>query len=162
MTEAVNPYGADLGDRDARRALRETPDAIRALCSPLGADDYARATAPGKWSLSQILLHLAQVEVMFQSRLYMALCPADYVAQPFDQDEFMALAPAPDGPDALAAYVSLRHLTLPLVDSLTPDQLARRFQHPDFGELSVTWLLAWGAGHERRHLAQVQQIAAAR
>lgn len=162
MSEAMNPYGADLGDKDARRALRETPEAIRSLCAPLGATDYARQTGPGKWNLSQILLHLAQVEMMFQSRLYLALSTDDYVAQPFDQDQFMAVAPSPDGPDALAAYLSLRHLALPLIEGLTPDQMSRRFRHPDYGDLSVAWLLVWCAGHERRHLGQVQQIAAAR
>lgn len=161
MSDVVNPYGADLGALDAREALRQTPEAIRGLCARMTPRDYARATAPGKWSVSEILLHLAHVEVIFQSRLRFALSTPGYVVQPFDQDNFMRVEPPADGPAALEAYTALRRLSRPLIDGLTAEQLEGRFTHPDFGELSVGWLLAWCAGHERRHLGQIEQIAAA-
>jgi hypothetical protein len=47
-----------------------------------------------------------------------------------------------------------------LIDRLSADELAKRFSHPDHGEISVAWLLAWWAGHERRHLGQIERIAA--
>jgi DinB family protein len=160
MSEVRNPYGDDLGNRDARLSLHETPTAIAEIVRRLGADGFSRRTAPGKWTLAEILVHLAQTEIVVQGRLRYALATEGYLVQPFDQDAFMAVEPAVDGNAALAAYVSMRTFTLPLIDRLTPHELAKRFRHPDHGEISVTWLLAWWAGHERRHLGQIEQIAA--
>lgn len=159
MTEARNPYGDDLDGRDARKSLRETPDVIRALVQRMGTAGFSRRTAPGKWTLAEILVHLAQTEIVVQGRLRYALSSDGYLVQPFDQDRFMAIEPAVDGDAALAAYVGLRKFALPLIDGLAADQLAKPFRHPDHGEITVGWLLAWWAGHERRHLGQIEQIA---
>lgn len=162
MNDARNPYGEDLGDRDARLSLRETPEEIAALVRSMGAGGFARRTAPGKWTLAEILVHLAQTEIVVQTRFRFALCTDDYLVQPFDQDQFMAAEPAVDGDAALAAYVGLRRFALPLIDRLTTDELAKRFRHLEHGEISVAWLLAWWAGHERRHLGQIARIASQR
>ncbi len=160
MSDTRNPYGIDLGDRNARESLHETPEAIAMIARSLGAEGYSKRTAPGKWTLAEILAHLAQTEIIVQGRFRYALTIDSYVVQPFDQDLFMAVEPAADGDAALAAYTSLRRFALPLIDRLSGDQLAKRFRHPDHGDISVAWLLAWWAGHERRHLGQVERIAA--
>jgi len=147
MSDTRNPYGIDLGERNARRSLHETPEAIATIVGSLGAEGFSKRTAPGKWTLAEILVHLAQTEIIVQGRFRYALATDSYLVQPFDQDRFMAVEPAVDGDAALAAYVSLRRFAL-------------RFRHPDHGEISVAWLLAWWAGHERRHLGQVERIAA--
>jgi hypothetical protein len=160
MSEARNPYGDDLGSLDARQSLRTTPAAVAAIVAALGRDGFGRQTAPGKWTVAQILVHLAQTEIIAQSRLRLALATDNYVVQSFDQDRFIAIEPAATGAAALAAYVNLRDFALPLIDGLTAADTARRFRHPDHGEISVAWLLNWWAGHERRHLGQLAQIAA--
>ena len=160
MSEARNPYGGDLGSLDASQSLRTTPASVAAIVAALGPAGFARRTAPGKWTVAQILVHLAQTEIIVQSRLRLALATEDYVVQSFDQDRFMAIEPAADGAAALTAYVNLRDFALPLIDGLTAADMARRFRHPDHGEISVKWLLSWWAGHERRHLGQLTEIAA--
>jgi uncharacterized damage-inducible protein DinB len=159
MSEVRNPYGIDLGDRNARESLHKTPEAIARIVRSLGAGGLSKRTAPGKWTLAEILVHLAQTEIIVQGRFRHALTTDGYVVQPFDQDLFMAVEPATDGDAALEAYVCLRRFALPLIDRLRAAELAKRFRHPDHGEISVAWLLAWWAGHERRHLGQVERIA---
>ena len=160
MSEVRNPYGIDLGDRNARESLHKTPEAIATIVRSLGAGGLSKRTAPGKWTLAEILVHLAQTEIIVQGRFRHALTTDGYVVQPFDQDLFMAVEPATDGDAALEAYVCLRRFALPLIDRLRAAELAKRFRHPDHGEISVAWLLAWWAGHERRHLGQIERIAA--
>jgi uncharacterized damage-inducible protein DinB len=156
-----NPYADDLGSLLPRAALAETPIAVGEIVRRLGPEGLTRSYAPGKWTAGQILAHLAQVELMFQSRLRLALTATDYVAQPFDQDAFMRSDPETDGEAAFRAYVALRRFARPLIEGLTPEDLAMTFRHPDFGELTVEWLLEWAAGHERHHLSQLQQVVAA-
>jgi len=139
--------------------LHKTPEAIATIVRSLGAGGLSKRTAPGKWTLAEILVHLAQTEIIVQGRFRHALTTDGYVVQPFDQDLFMAVEPATDGDAALEAYVCLRRFALPLIDRLRAAELAKRFRHPDHGEISVAWLLAWWAGHERRHLGQVERIA---
>jgi hypothetical protein len=159
MSETPNPYGEDLGALEPRLALRQTPAAIVKVMDNMGAAGLRRGLGPGKWTSAQILVHLAQVETMFQSRLRLALALPGVVVQPFDQDDFMRTGETADGLAALDAYVSLRRFTLPLIERLTEAELATPMRHPDFGDISVGWTLAWCAGHERRHLAQLEQIA---
>jgi DinB superfamily len=148
---AANPYAPDLGGRDPVAALRETPDRYAALLE--------RTYAPGKWTARQVLIHLAQAELMIQPRVRLALTAADYVVQPFEQDDLVTLEPSVDAHTALATYTTLRRFGLPLFESLTPSQLATTCRHPQMGTLDVRWFLVMLAGHELRHLGQLHRIA---
>jgi uncharacterized damage-inducible protein DinB len=159
MSETQNPYGEDLGALDARKALRQTPTTIIHVVDGLGRPGLQRSLAPGKWTAAQILVHLAQVETMFQSRLRLGLASPGIALQRFDQEDFMRTGATDDGRAALDAYVALRRFALPLIDKLTAAELATPMRHPDFGEISVGWTLAWCAGHERRHLGQLEAIS---
>jgi hypothetical protein len=120
---------------------------------------FARSYAPGKWTAAQLFLHLAQTELAFCVRLRMALSSDAYVVQPFDQDAWMRREPPLGGMEACTAYVALRQFNLPLYRSLTSEDQARVFQHPERGEMHVAWILELLAGHELHHLAHIETIA---
>jgi hypothetical protein len=42
--------------------------------------------------------------------------------------------------------------------ALTPEQLARPFTHPEYGALTVSWILEQMAGHDIHHLKQFQAV----
>ena len=153
-----NPYAGPLGDRDALQALGDTPEQIRRVVSGWTDAQWNASYAPGKWTGRQILLHLAQTELALTTRVRFALSEDNYRAQPFSQDAWMAFENGADGKTALDAYVALRRLNVAMFGNLTPEQLAHRFQHPEYGELSVEWVAAQLAGHDLHHLAQLQQI----
>jgi hypothetical protein len=153
-----NPYGSALGDRDAVTALGATPAQLRALAERMTPEQYGRSYAPGKWTAAQLFLHLAQTELAFCVRLRMALTTAAYVVQPFDQDAWMQREPLVGGREAFDAYFSLRQFNLPLYRSLTAEDLARVFQHPERGEMHVAWILELLAGHELHHLAHIETV----
>ena len=60
--------------------------------------------------------------------------------------------------ETLEAYLSLRRLNLAMWRKLTPEQIARPFTHPEYGELTVGWIMAQMAGHDLHHLKQLQAI----
>jgi len=70
----------------------------------------------------------------------------------------MAAEPAAEGRASLAAYRALRHMNLALCRSLTPQQRARGFTHPQMGAVNVEWVMTFFAGHERSHLGQLEMI----
>ena len=158
---ADNPYAADLGSRDPIRSLAETPDRYVELLRDWTPADFERSYSPGKWTARQVLIHLAQAELMIQPRVRLALTSKGYVVQPFEQDDVLALESDVDAGTALGMYLSLRRFGLPLFRSLTGDQLAVTCTHPQMGTLNVRWFLVMLAGHELRHLRQLESIRGA-
>ena len=158
---ANNPYGASLGERDAVTALGDAPGRYRALAERMTPEQFARAYAPGKWTATQLFLHLGHTELAFSVRLRMALASDGYVVQPFEQDAWMRREPLVGGRNAFNAYFSLRQFNLPLYRSLTAEEQARVFRHPERGEMRVAWILELLAGHDLHHLKHVEAIAAA-
>lgn len=155
---APNPYADDLGQRDPLTALAETPERLRRLLQSWTDEQFERSYAPGKWSARRILIHLAQSELALTTRARFALTQSSYQAQAFSQDEWLPLDDGADGRTALDAYTTLRRLNLVMWRKLTPDQLGRRFSHPEYGELTVAWIMAQMAGHDLHHLKQFEQI----
>jgi hypothetical protein len=154
----ANPYAEDLGNRAPLEALADTAERIRRLVESWTADGFARSYAPGKWSARQILVHLAQTELALSTRARFALAQPGYAAQPFSQDDWMPIDGDTDARTALAAYTSLRGLNLAMWKTLTQAQLDRSFSHPEYGDLTVGWIMAQMAGHDIHHLKQLQAI----
>lgn len=154
----ANPYAEDLGNRPPLEALADSIQQIRTLMEPWSSQDFERTYAPGKWSARQILVHLAQTELALSTRARFALSQKGYVAQPFSQDDWISIEASTDARTALDAYVSLRGLNLALWRHLTREQLDRPFSHPEYGDLTVGWIMAQMAGHDIHHLKQLQAI----
>jgi hypothetical protein len=154
-----NPYAVDLGDADVMTALNEGPARLRALVDGLTPAQMASSYAPGKWTAAQLLVHLAQCEFVFGSRVRMALTQDGYVVQPFDQDAWLLREAGTDGRVAFWAYYAMRHLNLQLFSTLSPEDRRRPLAHPERGPMIVEWILESLAGHERHHLPHFQIIA---
>lgn len=163
--------------------MREVTGRIRELAAHWTAEQFERSYAPGKWTARQILIHLAQSEIALGNRARMALATPNYSAQAFDQDSWMAIEAGPGGssrsggPDrsresdesrgsgerasgdiALSALVAMNALNRALFESLTPAQRATPFTHPEYGALTVDWLIHQMAGHLVHHCKQLEGI----
>lgn len=152
------PYTPDLGDRDPIAACRETSARISAIAGAWTPADFERSYAPGKWSARQILIHLAQTEIALGNRARMALTTPGYTAQPFDQDSWMARESALDGRAALDAFLALAAMNAALFGSLSDADRAATLSHPEYGSLTVDWVIHQMAGHQIHHLKQLEQV----
>jgi DinB superfamily len=153
------PYAKYVEGLDALRCLEETPARIESLVRAWPRQRDEQTYAPGKWTARQILVHLAQIEMVFNIRLRFALAADDYVVQPFEQDDWMKNEPPVVALEALDAYMAMRRMNVQLCRALTAQQRTRLFTHPEFGRIDVEWLIGWCAGHERNHLPQIETIA---
>jgi hypothetical protein len=152
------PYSSELGDREPVAALRETAERIRVLAGSWTPDRFDRSYAPGKWSARQILTHLAHTELALGTRARMALSTPNYTAQPFDQDLWMHREPAYGGREALDAFVALARMNAALFASLSAADRATPLAHPEYGALTVDWIVHQLAGHQVHHLRQLEQL----
>jgi uncharacterized damage-inducible protein DinB len=152
----ANPYGVDLGTRLPLDALSETPGKIRQHVAGWSVEDFEQSYAAGKWSFRKVLVHLAQTELALTTRARFALSTEGYTAQAFSQDDWMAIDHQASARAALDAYTALRAFNLAMWRALTPEQLDRPFTHPEYGELTVAWIMAQMAGHDIHHLKQFE------
>jgi DinB family protein len=175
-TPPQTPYSADLGTREPLTAMRDAVARIRQIASGWTPAQYERSYAPGKWTARQILVHLVQTEIALGNRARMALSTRDYAAQAFDQDGWMEIEGSSretdgsrgsgnagvTGEAALAALVAMNAVNRALFESLTPAQRAMPFSHPEYGALTVDWLIHQMGGHLLHHVEQVERLSGAR
>src|SRR3954471_12855773 len=153
------PYTSDLAGREPVSAMRDTTARIRAVVGGWRPDQFDRSYAPGKWTARQILTHLAQSEIALGYRARMALTTPGYAAQSFDQDAWMARESATTGHDALDAFLGTAAMNIALFATLTEADRATTLAHPEYGSLTVDWIVHQMAGHHIHHLRQLEHIA---
>jgi hypothetical protein len=154
------PYSTDLDGREPIATLRETTSQIGAIAGGWSAADFERSYAPGKWSARQVLIHLAQTELALGARARMALTTPNYSAQSFNQDEWLARDAGLTGRAALDAFLALAAMNLAMFDALTPADRQATLTHPEYGALTVDWILHQMAGHQIHHLRQLEAMVA--
>lgn len=155
----TTPYTVDLDGRDPLAAIRDTSARIRALAGEWSIADFERSYAPGKWSARQILTHLAQSELALGYRARMAITSPGYAAQSFDQDQWLAHESTTSGHDALDAFLGLAAMNASFFEALSPASRATTLSHPEYGSLTVDWIIHQMAGHQIHHLKQLDVIA---
>jgi hypothetical protein len=148
-------YSDLLGARDPIAVMRDNARRAAAVTAGWTPEHFARTYAPGKWSARQIITHLAHTEMALGVRARMALSTPGYVAQKFDPDEWMARDAHSSGPDAVAAFVALSSLNVALFEHLPAGDREVTMSHPEYGSISVDWILHLLAGHQIHHLAQL-------
>ena len=153
------PYTADLGGRDPLAAIPESMERIRSLTSGFTPAQFERTYAPGKWPARLILVHLTQTELALGNRARMALTIPKYTAQPFDQDRWLPLDSKMGGRDALNALTAMAAMNHAAFAALTPAQRETPFSHPEYGALTVDWVIHQMAGHHIHHIKQLETIA---
>jgi hypothetical protein len=118
---------------------------------------------PGKWSMLQVVQHLADAELVGAFRYRMILAHDRPELQGYDQDRWAeALGYAgSDLGEALDQLTVLRRANLRLLERATPAERRRVGIHAERGEESVDHLLRMYAGHDLVHLRQLARIAAA-
>jgi hypothetical protein len=153
------PYTNDLADREPIAAMRDSVDRIRSLTAGWTPAQFERTYAPGKWSARQILIHLAQTELALGTRARMALTIPNYAAQSFDQDQWAPLDSALSGREAVEAFAAIAAMNRSAFAALSPQARATPLSHPEYGALTVDWIVHQMAGHQIHHLGQLEDIA---
>jgi len=153
-------YRAALGDDDPYLAMFEAPQRLRTLVKGLTERQLAKAPAPGKWSIKEIVAHLADGEVILGSRYRLVAAHDRPAIAGYDQDLFVARlgVERTTTEELLADFELARAVNLGLLQRLTDEQLRRVGIHAERGEESIEKMVYMYAGHDRIHLGQIETI----
>lgn len=151
---------AALGARDPMTVLGETPAALRRAVAGLSAEQQGAPERPGKWSVRQVVQHLADSELVGGFRFRMVLAHDRPTLPGFDQDLWADRLGYHDTDieAALLDFTTLRQANLRLLRRAAPADLRRVMLHAERGEESVTQMVRMYAGHDLVHLRQIARI----
>ena len=145
-------YIEQVGDGDVLDGLRRQVDDTAALVGKLGDRDADFRYADGKWSIKEVIGHMADTERIM---VYRALCFArgETASLPgFDENEYVAHAKFAGRAlaDLLAEFRLVRAATVALFAGLDAEELERRgtANNRPYSVRSLVYIIA---GHERHH-----------
>jgi hypothetical protein len=150
-----------VGGKDPLRVQAATPGRIRKLVRRLPPRRLKRRPAPGKWSIAEILAHLAEVELVAGYRIRMILGSPGTKIQAFDQNVWAKVSHYRDldARKSLEMFCTLRESNLILLRSLKPRQWKQYGMHQERGKESVARIVEMFAGHDLNHLKQIERLA---
>jgi hypothetical protein len=154
----LNPYAKFLNDVDPHSVIASTPKRLAELVAGLDTARLTLSPAPGKWSVRDILCHLADTEIAFAFRIRQALAEPNHTIQPFDQDNWAAPYTHLDAASALTAFTALRGWNCQLIATVPAETYSKPLTHPERGEMLFRTLLETMAGHDMNHVRQIETL----
>jgi len=160
----TNPYIARMvaftEGNDPVAMQREMPGILNKIIQGVPEKELRRSPAPGKWSVSEILAHLADAELVSVWRYRQMIEHNDAPLAAYDQDQWASIGKysEADPKDSLQLFTALRNVNLRMFARLRPEEWQRGGMHVERGRISVESLARHVAGHDRNHLEQIEKI----
>jgi DinB superfamily len=149
-----------LGDREPLGVLAELSPWLQRRLGDVPETAWRRPEAAGKWSVVEIVQHLADSDLVFGFRARMIVAEDRPLIQGYDQDRWASMFRYRDASleSALAQLDALRAANLALLRRLDPDQLARVGLHSERGPESLGHLTKLMAAHDLVHRRQIDRV----
>lgn len=138
------------------QALGNAVARLSAELETLGADSCEWRPAPGEWSASETLTHLAAAEPPFLQRLQ-RITAEDNPFLPYFGPAVARPDPAQPAPAALAGFRAGRERLLAFLSGLAPDDWDRPAVHETLGPTTLALQVQNIINHDLEHLAQLHQ-----
>jgi hypothetical protein len=150
-----------LGSRDPFEVLAEMPEFLRGAVAGLTPEQEATPERPGKWSVRQVVQHLADSDLVGAFRFRMVLAHDAPELPGYDQDLWAERLGYQDVDLAtsLEQFSYLRRLNLRVLRRATPEDMRQRvMRHAERGDEPLHHMIKLYAGHDIVHLRQIARI----
>jgi uncharacterized damage-inducible protein DinB len=156
---------ARVADRRAEwiGVIEDAPTALQGVVA--GLSEAQLDARYRDWTIRQIVHHLADSHVNSYIRFKWALTEENPTIKAYDEGRWAALEDSRAGEvrSALALLEGLHARWVQLLRSMTEDQFARSFTHPETGRaVSLGEALGYYAWHSRHHTAQIRWLRESR
>ena len=152
-----------IAGRDRIEILSRTPNAIAELIARNPADRWRVRPFEGKWTPSEILGHLADIEWVFGYRIRAILCEDEPEIHAMDHEAWVAgqrhheRAPA----ELFEMFRSVRPANLSFWRRVKKEDFTRGGLHNHRGRETLELNLTLHAGHDLSHIDQLTRYLAA-
>jgi hypothetical protein len=149
---------------DPLRSLAAAPRRLQRLLKGSTLPRLRKRPAPQKWSIAEIVSHLADSELARSFRIRLILGAPGTSLQAFDQDAWVIALHYDKRSvrNSLEEFRVLREANLALFRTLTPEQWNYEGIHPERGKETVESLVRVAVGHDINHIRQIEAILTTR
>ena len=164
MPETAEQYRnrmlGNLSDQDPLKVQAATPQKLARLLKGVPGAKLRKRPAPGKWSIHEIVVHMADTEIVYGFRVRLILGAPGATLIGFDQDQWVTALHYDRRHTAIALeqFAALRKATVAMLKTISPVQWKHSGMHSERGEESVETTVSMMAGHDINHLAQIERI----
>lgn len=147
--------------QDAINVQRATAARLRKAIQGLTPAQLKWRSEPGKWSIAEIIAHLADAEVVASWRMRSVIGENGVTIQPFDQDSWASVFDYQkrDAKRSLETFRVLRENNLAMLKEIPKERWDNYGMHLERGKESIAHLTRMFAGHDTNHVLQVEGIA---
>jgi DinB superfamily len=164
MMETAQQYTRRILDyvdgREPIAVQAATAATLDQLIAGVSTADLRKRPAPDRWSVSEILAHLADAEIVIGYRLRLILGSPGTAIVAYDQDRWAASGHygVREPRQSVELLRVNRAANLALLESLDAEQWAHYGVHSARGQESIEDVVRMTAGHDLNHLRQIEQI----
>jgi len=146
--------------QDAIKVQRATVGKLKKLIHGLTAKQMKWRPEPAKWSIAEIVAHLADTEIAASWRMRSVIGENGVTTQPFDQDAWASVFQYQkrDVRRSLEVFRVLRENNLALLKEIPRETWNNYGMHLERGKETVTHLTRMFAGHDTNHVLQIERI----
>jgi DinB superfamily len=137
------------------------PERIRGAVEGLTDKQLDTPYRPGGWSIRQVVHHVADSHLNSYIRFKLALTEDTPTIKPYYEDRWAELPEAKSGSVELSLPLleSLHKRWVTVLRAITPEQIIRKFYHPEQKkEFSIDWLMSLYAWHCVHHFAHITEL----
>jgi hypothetical protein len=140
--------------------LEKTPVLLETLLGDVHADLAHWKPAADRWSIAEILAHLADLERVYSERARRMLAEEAPLLQAYDQTEAAAGGEYSGGSAAehLARFSALRRDNVAFLKTAGASAGERTARHSDLGLVTLSQMLHELASHDLGHLRQIAEL----
>ncbi|HYC91414.1 MAG TPA: DinB family protein [Thermoanaerobaculia bacterium] len=163
---AISAYVKGLTDLTAGEEpldiLARIGGSVRGVIAGLTDAQLRTPEQPGKWSMRDVVRHLADAELVLAFRYRMILAHDRPPIAAYDQDLWVEKLERDDDTETIAGDLeAVRSINLRLLRVQQPEAWQRVGLHAERGEESLALLVRMAAGHDLVHTRQLLRIRAA-
>jgi len=146
--------------REPTAVQAATGATLEQLIAGVPPADLRKRPAPDRWSIGEIVAHLADAEIVIGYRLRLILGSPGTSIAAYDQDRWVTSGHygGRDPRQSVELFRVLRDANLALLESLDAEQWAHYGVHSERGQESIEDVVRMTAGHDLNHLRQIEQI----
>ncbi|MGO9088090.1 MAG: DinB family protein [Candidatus Sulfotelmatobacter sp.] len=146
--------------QDAIKVQRATAARLKKLVRGLTPKQLKWKPEPAKWSISEILAHLADAEIVASWRMRSVIGENGITIQPFDQDAWASAFQygERDARRSLEIFRVLRENNLALLKEIPRETWNNFGMHLERGKETIAHQARMFAGHDTNHILQIERI----
>ena len=139
-------------------AYARGPELLREVIRRTPESSWDATPIAGKWSIRQVVCHLADSEIIYADRMKRVLAEENPTFFDADPDQFVpALHCQARPPDAeLNVVEAIRRHMLPILRACKPEDFDRRGTHSTAGPMTLATLLERVTTHLPHHIAFIE------